>query len=149
MRGDLRDQLIGLLLALVASLGLVACGGENKDDVIAEGDEICREANDRLEELEEPESVSGLPDYARDARPIVDDAIDDLKALDAPDEDKESFDEFIAQSEELVRVLRDLEDSDFGTSDEELEQQNEEISQITEASNAAAEEYGFRDCAEE
>lgn len=149
MRRALRDRLIVLALAVAAVLALTACGGGGKDDVISDGDEICREANDKLAELEEPESLSGLPAYAGEARPIVEDAVDDLKALDAPDTDRESFDEFVERSEELLSLLRDLEDVEPGTSDAELQELNDEINRISDESNAAAEEYGFKDCAEE
>ena len=138
------------LAAAVAALLLVAgCGGESKDDVIAEGDEICREANDKLEDLEEPESLAGLPDYAGEARPIVDDAVADLKALDAPDADREAFDQFIAKSEELAQKLEELEGAAPGTSEAELQKLNDDINRITDESNEAAAEYGFEACAEE
>jgi hypothetical protein len=147
VRGDLRDRL-ALALFLLVLLALAGCGGDDKDDVISEGDQICREANDKLEDLEEPEEVSGLPDYARDARPIFDDAIEDLKALDPPGEDRESFDQFIDRSEELSSVLEELEAAGFDTGDAELQQMSDRIGEITDQANAAAEDYGFEDCAQ-
>jgi hypothetical protein len=142
-------RLAALLAALVVPLFAAACGGESKGDVISEGDKICREANDKLEALEEPEDLSGLPDYAGEARPIVEDAVSDLKDLDPPDTDRDSFDEFVEKSEELLTLLQELEDVDPGTSDAELQELNDEINQISDESNAAAEDYGFKDCAEE
>ena len=138
-----------LLTALAALLLVAGCGGESKSDVISEGDKICREANDKLEALEEPEDVSGLPGYAREARPIVEDAVADLKALDAPEQDREAFDEFIARSEELEELLKELSEAEAGTSDTELQEASERIGEVTDESNAAAEEYGFEDCAAE
>jgi Rad3-related DNA helicase len=138
-----------LLAAIAALLAVGGCGGESKGDVVAEGDKICREANDKLADLEEPEDVSGLPDYAREARPIVEDAVADLKALDPPDQDRESFDEFIEKSEELDDLLKELSEAGSGATDAELQEASERIGEVTEESNAAAEEYGFEDCAEE
>lgn len=147
MRGDLGGR-VGLFLALIALAAVTGCGGESKNDVISEGDEICREANDELEQLEEPETVSGLPAYAREARPIFDGAVEDLKDLDPPGEDKGSFNEFIEKSEELGGVLDELAAAGPGTSDAELQEMSDRIAEITDEANAAAEEYGFDDCAE-
>jgi hypothetical protein len=133
---------------VAALLATAGCGGESKQDVISRGDEICREANGRLAELEEPESISGLPDYAREARPIVDGAVDDLKGLDPPGEDREAFDRFIEKSVELTVVLRELDEAD-GASEERLQELNDRIQRISEESNEAAAEYGFEDCPEE
>ncbi len=137
--------LVGALTALIA----VGCGGESKNDVISDGDEICREANDKLEALEEPDELSGLPDYAAEARPIVQDAVADLKALDPPEQDREAFDEFIARSEELEELLNELAEMDPGASDAELQAASDRIGDVTDESNAAAEQYGFERCAEE
>jgi hypothetical protein len=142
-------RLPALLAALAVLLLVAACGGESKGDVISEGDRICREANEKLADLKEPEEISGLPGYAREALPIVEDAVADLKALDPPDQDREAFDEFIERSEELEDLLKELEASGSGTTDAELEQASERIGQVTQESNVAAEEYGFEDCAEE
>jgi hypothetical protein len=142
-------RLAALLAALVVPLFAAACGGESKGDVVAGGDEICRAANDKLAELEEPEDISGLPAYAREALPIVEDAVADLKALDPPDQDRKAFDRFIEKSQELEDLLKELAASGSGTPDAELEEASDRIGQVTQESNAAAEEYGFQDCAEE
>jgi hypothetical protein len=140
---------LALLVSALTALIAVGCGGESKNDVISDGDKICREANDKLEALEEPEELSGLPAYAREARPIVQDAVADLKALDPPEQDREAFDEFIARSEELEELLNELAETDPGSSDAELQAASDRIGEVTDESNAAAEAYGFEDCAEE
>jgi Tfp pilus assembly protein PilP len=147
VRRDLRDRL-ALLIAVLALLALAGCGGDEKDDVISEGDQICREANGKLEDLEEPDELSGLPDYARQARPIFDDAVEDLKALEPPDDGRESFDEFIERSEELAAALEELEVAGSDTTDAELQAMSDRIGEITDEANAAAADYGFEDCSE-
>jgi hypothetical protein len=138
-----------LALVLVATLALAGCGREDRNSVIEKGDDICEQANDSLADLGEPESLSGYPGYARRARPIVDEAVKDLKALDPPPEDKEAFDKFIGKSEELSRVLRELEAAGPRATGEEIQGFLDEIQEITGDSNEAAADYGFRDCAEE
>lgn len=151
-----------VLLAGVLALGLVAagCGGSDdstdtveetvtltKAEFIKQGDQICKEAEDGSEaEAEEFAEENGFTlEDASDEQleeavaevlvPALDQQVEDLRALGAPEGDEEQVDEILAAVEGASAEVAD--DPSRAFEDEVLKEADE-----------LAKEYGFKVCGE-
>jgi hypothetical protein len=89
----------------VLILPLAACGGGlSKAELVKRGDAICKRVNDKVAKQQEPTTADDLAALARETVKISDPAIDDMAALEPPDELKNDFDAFVAS----LKKQRDL-----------------------------------------
>lgn len=147
---------LSILLALCAALlALAACGdddgggGQSKDEVVEEANGICKDAMDEVDQLQANLASSDLAavgDFFGKAADVIDGAVDDLKDLDPPGEDKEAFDDFINVSEEQVETARDAQEAAEAGDQARVEELGNRLDELDEESNRAAEEYGIDDC---
>jgi hypothetical protein len=150
----LPKRLLLIVAAFVAFAGvLAACGGKDKDDVISEADKICQEAQEDIDDIEadiEGTSDTGqIADSIRESEDRIDEAIDDLKALDVPDDGKDDWDEFIEKSEEQVGLAGDLADAVEANDSTRIQELGDQADEIEEEGDQAAEDYGLDDCAQD
>jgi hypothetical protein len=139
-----------LIFVVSALLAVAGCGGKSKDDVIADGDEICREANEKINELnQEVDDLDSLATASAEAQDLADDAVNDLKDLDPPDEDREVFDNWIDKIEEQVDLIGELEEAAEDGDADRVRELAEEGEQIEDEANELARDYGFDDCSED
>ena len=140
----------GLLVAPIA----IGCGDDDggggtalsKDEYIARGDEICAEANDEIEDRSE-ELFSGDEPSEEDVErftlevsvPTIEEEIDRLRDLPAPQGDGERLNIIYAAAETGIAELRE---------DPSLSARGE-LPAALDRSNELAREYGFEDCGEE
>ena len=125
-----------LLLAATALLAAfaLACndagGGETLtlEQYFAEMERISNEAGDAIDELESPDlsedaAFEDARDYFADFLGTVagatEDAIDDMRGLDPPDEVQDEHDRFVDALDELPAISRDLEDQVAGAETQE------------------------------
>jgi hypothetical protein len=161
-----RYGVLALLVGVFASLGVVACGGDDdapivpveeqtapsdqlsQEEFIDEADAICEEGNIAIANL--ADTSTGDPTTAlSEERELVGGMLDQLNALGTPSEDESTLDEFIDAVEELADNLDKQElaaERDDATSLAELET---EEATIRTGVAAAAEDYGFKECGEE
>lgn len=140
-----------LILAAAAALALIAagCGGDDEDsgpplteeEFVAQGDEICAQGDEELTAAAEEQFGSPEEAPPRDEQeqfisevvaPNFEQQLEDLRALNPPEEDSEQVDELLSALEELVQTARD----DPGAVLD---------GEVTEASELA-QEYGFTAC---
>ena len=136
-------------IAAVAVSGLFAasCGGEDKlskTDYITQADKICADAQKKLEAVPQPKSANELKDYSAKLKPLLDDAVERLDALEPDDAVKGSADALVSSTKSAVKVAEDL----GKTTDEAKVQKLLETAEKTERStDARLKKDGFKDCA--
>lgn len=143
-----------ILAAAALALALVAagCGGDDdegessgpalsKEEYIAQGDEICAQGDTELAAAAEEEFGSATEEPPREDQeafisdvvaPNFEQQLEDLQALNPPEEDQEQIDALLAALEDLIAAAKE----DPGTVID---------GEVTEASELA-QEYGFQSC---
>jgi hypothetical protein len=135
--------------AAVAALliPLAACGGGlSKAELVKQGDAICKRVNEKVAKQQEPTNAADLAALAKQTVKISDPAIDDMEALEPPDELEKDFDAFVAS----LKQQRDL---TMQIGDAAAKGDTVKIQQIATQAQKAQAEYqklvdkiGFKEC---
>jgi hypothetical protein len=134
-------------VAVLLFLPLAACGGGlSKAELVKKGDAICKRVNDRVAKEQEPTNAADLAALAKKTVKISDPAIDDMEALEPPDELKKTFDAFVASLKHQRDLTKQIGDA-AGKGD------TVKIQQIATQAQKAQTEYrklsdkiGFKEC---
>ena len=114
-RRSIRDVALAAAGALLAGIGLAACGpfgeGEelSKAEFVARGDEICKEGREKYLELqkEPPQSAAEAAELTRSLIEITEDEIDELRDLNAPPGSEDALEDYIDSRESGLDVLEE------------------------------------------
>ena len=110
----MRAILIGVVTSTALAVG-AGCGGGgdrlSREELVSDADAICAEYEAELGALAEPESLADVERLVQDAKPIVENGIESLQALDPPEDLEDEFDEWITRNEENVAAIEDLQDA--------------------------------------
>jgi type IV secretory pathway VirB10-like protein len=138
-----------LLLAIVALAGLVACGDDEptKDEVIEQADEICKDAEEDIEEIQDV-PADELGQAFEEGGERAQEAVDDLKAIEVPDEDKDTWDDFIEESEKQPEYFEDAQQAFEEGDNARVDEIAAESREAEEEAAELAEDYGMDKCAE-
>ena len=92
-------------VALLLLLLLAGCGGGglSKSELVAKGDKICARVNKEVAKEPDPKSAADLERLAKRTVEISDPAIEDMEALEPPDELEKDFDAFVASLKRAAR----------------------------------------------
>jgi hypothetical protein len=107
MRGSVA-ALVGVLSLLAAGCG---GGGEeplSKADFQSQANAICATYEKQLNALGTPSSIDEVPDFVQQALVILNKEIDEIAALNPPDELQSDFDKMIAASNKTKAAANDL-----------------------------------------
>ena len=107
MRGSVA-ALVGVLSLLAAGCG---GGGEeplSKADFQSQANAICAKYEKQLKALGTPSSIDEIPDLVQQALVILNKEIDEIAALNPPDELQSDFDKMIAASNKTKAAANDL-----------------------------------------
>jgi hypothetical protein len=140
------------VLALLAALALVACGGDDSgDDGALSAEEYSEQVDAELaafneefvalgQEAANPESREDYAASVSDAQDRVTEAVDTLEELEPPEEATEFHDSLVAALSDLDAAFTPVVEAAEGTSDQELLDAATELQQAsTEFSEQAAE----------
>jgi hypothetical protein len=142
-----------LPLVVATAFGLAACGGDDSDDsddYIADADAICtdaaRQTADQL--LARPGPPLDEQDFAEvleGGRPVAEDALAQLEAIEVPDDVSADWDEYLSLRQQRIDASDDViaAADDPEAFQEALGKQNELGTQAT----AAASDLGLQACA--
>ena len=139
-------------LLIVALVGIAAgCGGGSgqlsADEYRQQADAICKEADEKLDKLGEPESLEEFRELMKDAQPTIEQTVDDLGELDPPDDLQDAHDRWIEKNEELVETTEQLQDVE---DEQELTRIGEEFGEKgDEADRIAQQELGLTECGDD
>lgn len=141
-RGDANGMrlLCATLLAVPALAGCAGGGGDDRlsrEEFVERATAICMRAEERIAELEEPASVAGLGDYAREARAITEEGVSELRELEPPEELEAGFRRYLESGDEVVALLGELEDAASAGDEAGARQVAEEIAESADAQGAA------------
>ena len=140
------------LVASAATLALAACGGDEQltqAELREQANAICARYDKRIDELAVPSTVEEIPAYVAKAAPIVEDEIDALKELDPSDEDRETFDQMIAEEEKTLAAGRALSDAAERGDDTAVEKALNEGNLASDKADEHARALGLNECVDE
>lgn len=136
------------------ALALAACGGDGDErlsqaELQEQANAICATYDKRIDELAVPSAVEEIPAYVAKAAPIVEDEIDALKELDPSDEDRETFDQMIAEEEKTLAAGRALSDAAETGDDTAVEKALNEGNLASDKADEHARALGLNECVDE
>jgi hypothetical protein len=139
--------------ALAAAAALAGCAGSGDDrlsreDFVEQATAICDRAEERIGELDAPASVDELEAYAREARSITEEGLDDLEALEPPADLEAGFDRYLDQGNAVVGVLEELEGAAASGDEAEAQRLAGELAESADAQQAAR-DAGLPGCEDE
>ena len=147
----MRAILIGLVTSTALAVG-AGCGGDGDDrlsreELVSEADAICAEYEAELGTLAEPESLADFERLVQDAKPIVENGIESLQALNPPEDLEDEFDEWISRNEENVAAIEDLQEAVADRDEQRIQEIVRQIDENEQEADELAAEIGLEDCA--
>jgi hypothetical protein len=143
---------VRLVWALVGALVLLAagCGGGEDRLSTAEFQErvngICAKYDKQVDAVGTPSSVEEIPAYVAKVLPLVEREVDEMKAVEPPEDDQETFDAMIGEAEKALEAGRDLSDAAEETDQAAIEQALNEGNAASDRADEHARELGLTDC---
>jgi hypothetical protein len=141
-----------LLLAVVV---LAGCGGGGdgggeltREEFASKADAICGKYNQQTKALQNPTNLRQLANVADATLPILDNAIDELRALEPPEEDQEKVDEWLAEIGKLWADLVEIRDKAQGNDMQGVQAVVPRADEHNKRSNELATELGMTVCNE-
>ena len=150
---------VGVILAAV---GIGACGGSDdggsdepltKDEYIAQADQICADATAENESLEAEFSSAydagdfeAAADSLAEANDGLQSAFDEVEALEPPEEDQATIDEWLSLSQEQLDQGSEVVDAVRSGDQAAIDEVIGESDDLQQRSDAIADEYGMTDC---
>ena len=143
-------------LAGIAALGAAAliagCGGgsdsSSADDFRQEADEICADANSRLDTLTEPTSGAAVLPFLQEGLTIQADELERIRALDPPDDLQPAFDEATDLLQQRQEAIQQAADRIEAGEDPEavIQEASPEIARLRDEARAKANELDLTVC---
>ena len=158
----MRASVTALVAAL--ALGLAGCGGSDDDDggggsskgeFITQADAICERVNARIGGVNaELQSVTGsateklakIEPILRRAIHVQDRAIEDFRALEPPDEDRDLIGRYLGAAEKQSEVLGTMADAARSGDAKRYAVAARELPEVSERRRALVADYGFEQC---
>jgi hypothetical protein len=141
----LASALVGAALLLAAG-----CGGGEERLSTAEFQErvnaICTKYDKRVDAIGAPSSVEEIPAYVAKVLPIVEREVDEMKTVEPPEDDQETFDAMIGEAEKALEAGRDLSDAADENDQAAIEEALNEGNAASDRADEHARELGLTDC---
>lgn len=153
--GDRRRWALGgagvlaLLIVVVVILARWPFGGElSRAEFIAQGDEICAEAHDAFEELQQvaPRTAHEAADLTERLVDIAEDELDEIERLNQPSELDDEVDRYLAAREEGIELLREGRDAAQAGEPGRYGAAQSRLDAGQRSRRSLAREIGFREC---
>jgi hypothetical protein len=110
MRGALA-ALVGVLLLLATGCGGSGGGRLSKEDFQSQANAVCAKYQKQLDALGTPTSLDEIPALVQQALGILNKEIDEVAALNPPEELQSQFDALIAETNKTKQAATDLSDA--------------------------------------
>jgi len=134
-------------VAVLLIVPLAACGGGlSKAELVKKGDAICKRVNDEVAKQQEPTNAADLAALAKKTVKISDPAIDDMDALEPPDELQKDFDKFVASLRKQRDLTKQIGDAAAKGDTVKIQQIANEAQKAQTEYRKLAEKIGFEEC---
>ncbi len=130
------------LLLLVAGCG----GGLSKDELVAQGDAICKRVNTRMAKEPDPQSAADLQRLAKRTVEISDPAIDDMAALEPPGELESDFKKFVASLKRQRDFTKQIGDAAATGDTAKIQKLGAEAQKAEQEYRRLTGKIGFKEC---
>ncbi len=146
-------MLVRFGMGVFAALALVVagCGGSGSDSLTldefkTQADAICAQYDEKFSALGDPQTPAEAADLVREGKGIASDQLDELNALNAPDEVERQFSEAMDALQQEVDQFDDL----AAALDDNDEAKSNEITaalgKLDAKADAVAQELGLEEC---
>jgi Tfp pilus assembly protein PilP len=135
-----------VLAVLVLAAG---CGGDDRlsrEEFVSEAEAICEDFDQRVNEVDEPESADDVERYVNEVRPVVEDGLDELRELQPPEEFEERWDVLMARNDDGLEALDDLAQAGANGDEARVQEISEDATRRDEESDRIALELGLEKC---
>jgi hypothetical protein len=152
MRGGLA------IVAGAAALFLAACGGDGgggggqsltADEFRQQADAICKQYEDKLNELGSPSSLDDLGNFVDKAVPIIEEGNDKLQDLEAPDELSADWDRAMELQDKNLQVARDLQEAIHDNDTARVQDLVTQLDTTDQESTRLARKVGLENCGQQ
>ena len=133
---------LALLAAGAAAFFLLRDDG----DFVERADAVCRDAEERTRQIEQPRTLGGIPAYADEISAVGEELRSDLEDLDPPSEVEAEFDRYLANVDEGLVKVDDLSAAAEAGDERRVEEIAGQISALDEENERLADTIGFEDC---
>ena len=140
--------LAALLVAGLVGGGavLIFSGGVSKDDFIEQADDICRQTLQRSQALPDPTDLESTGALFEDVTPLLEEQTRSISALEAPEEDRETLDDWLNTQRQLAEVFRTAAEAATSGDQKAFDAAFSDANLIQARSNQLASDYGFVVC---
>jgi len=142
---------VGSLLAGGAML-VAGCGGDGGGDrlsleeLIAEADAICAKYEEQLNALETPQSLEDIERLAEEGKPIVEEGVNELKALEPPADLEGQWDALMEHNDANVELIDELREAAASDDQARVQEVAAEAQRQDEETDRLAREIGLEEC---
>jgi hypothetical protein len=143
------------LASLTGAIGFAAagCGGGGdrltREELIEEADATCAEFDQRVEEVDEPESLDDIERYVQEIRPIVEEGTDELAELEPPEELQDEYDDWIAATRSGIDRFDELEEAAASGDEQRIQEVLQGAGEGGEEASRLAQEIGLQECGDD
>lgn len=134
-------------LAALAALG--GCGEEetlSRAEYIRQADAICTDYSERQQQIGSPKSVEDIERVATAAKPLLEERLDKLRALAAPDAIAGDAEDFYDLVERQVPQIDELAEAAKASDEARLRRIAADTGKLTEQANAKTAAIGLKVC---
>jgi hypothetical protein len=107
MRGAVA-ALVGVLVLLATGCGGSSGGRLSKEDFQTQANAVCDRYQKQLDALATPTTLDEIPDLVDQALSILEKEVDEISALNPPEELQSQFDAMLAESDKTKQAASDL-----------------------------------------
>lgn len=136
-----------LVASLVACAG---CGGGgdrlSRGELISQVDAICAQYSAEARTFSQPESVEEVEEFAARLRANSEQGLDELRALEPPEDLEDEYDEWVSSGTEGLELLDELGEAGAQGDQDRVQEISEEINRGNEETARRAKEIGFHGC---
>jgi hypothetical protein len=146
-------RLVVVSLLVGGALLTAGCGGGDgdgdrlsRDELIAEADAICAKYQEQLDALATPESLEDIERLAEEGKPIVEEGVNELKALEPPEDLEDEWDELMEHNDASVALIDELSAAATSGDLARVQEIADEAQRQDEETDLLARELGLEEC---
>ncbi len=138
-----------IALGVTAAILVAGCGGDDRltrEEFVSEADAVCEEFDQRLEDVPGAESADDVERFVDEARPVIEDGLDELRALQPPEELEEQWNAIMDNNDDALELLDDLSQAAASADEARIQELSEEASRKDAETDRMAQAIGLENC---